>query len=208
MSPTHRFRPASFLGALMGGALVLLIAALPAPARAVVGQEPASPAEAEGILVRFKAGTADRVRRQVLAAAGCAESRRFRLVDGLVLARVNAGASRATAMARLRASASVVYAEPNFVVRAAAVPNDPRFPELYGLDNTGQTGGTPDADIDAPEAWDTQAGSDVVVAVIDTGLDYNHEDIAGNVWTNPGEIPGNGIDDDNNGYVDDVMSAW
>jgi len=71
-----------------------------------------------------------------------------------------------TALARLRADSSVLYAEPNYILTAAAVPNDPRFAELYGLDNTGQTGGTPDADIDAPEAWDIQTGTDVVVAVI------------------------------------------
>ncbi|MEB3881890.1 S8 family serine peptidase, partial [Lyngbya sp. CCY1209] len=70
--------------------------------------------------------------------------------------------------------------------------------------NTGQTGGTPDADIDAPEAWDVQTGNDVVVGVIDTGVDYNHPDLANNMWTNPGETPGDGIDNDGNGYVDDV----
>lgn len=75
------------------------------------------------------------------------------------------------------------------------------------MNNSGQTGGAPDADIDAPEAWDLQVGASIVVAVIDTGLDYNHPDIVGNVWTNPGETAGNGIDDDNNGYIDDTR-GW
>ncbi|MEM9541392.1 MAG: S8 family serine peptidase [Cyanobacteria bacterium P01_E01_bin.42] len=84
-------------------------------------------------------------------------------------------------------------------------PNDTDFEHLWALNNTGQNGGTSDADIDATEAWDIQRGSkDIVVAVIDTGVDYNHEDFNGNMWRNLGEIAGNGIDDDGNGYVDDI----
>jgi len=76
---------------------------------------------------------------------------------------------------------------------------------MWGLNNIGQTGGTIDADIDAPEAWDVTTGdSNLVIAIIDSGLDMSHPDIAANLWTNPGEIPGNGIDDDGNGYIDDV----
>jgi subtilisin family serine protease len=100
---------------------------------------------------------------------------------------------------------NVEYAEPNYLVYTElTVPDDPGFAELWGLHNTGQTGGTADADIDAPEAWDITTGSStIVVAVIDTGVDYNHPELAANMWTNPGEIPGNGIDDDSNGYIDD-----
>ena len=102
-------------------------------------------------------------------------------------------------------SPDVAYAEPNFRLQPAAVPNDPSFNGLWDLNNTGQTGGTPDADIDAPEAWDTTTGSaDTVVAVIDEGIDVNHPDLRDNVWTNTGEVPGNQTDDDGNGYVDDV----
>jgi hypothetical protein len=87
-------------------------------------------------------------------------------------------------------------------------PNDPGYPLLWGLNNTGQTGGKPDADIDAPEAWDIQTGNqNTVIGVIDTGVDYTHPDLVGNIWTNPGETAADGIDNDNNGYIDDVR-GW
>ena len=98
------------------------------------------------------------------------------------------------------------YVEPDFVMSATAtIPNDSQFSSLWGMNNTGQTGGVVDADIDAPEAWDLTTGSsDIVIGVIDTGVDYTHPDLAANIWTNPGEIAGDGIDNDNNGFVDDV----
>ncbi|MCX6347966.1 MAG: S8 family serine peptidase, partial [Candidatus Aureabacteria bacterium] len=100
---------------------------------------------------------------------------------------------------------SIDYAEPDYLYQAQAIPNDPGFGDLWGMHNTGQGGGTSGADIDALPAWDLETGSaEVVTAVIDTGVDYTHEDLASNMWTNPGEIPGNGIDDDDNGYIDDV----
>lgn len=97
------------------------------------------------------------------------------------------------------------YAEPNYLQYVDQTPNDPNFSQLWGLNNTGQTGGINDADIDAPEAWNISTGSsEIIVGVIDTGIDYDHKDLAVNIWSNPEEIPGNGIDDDANGYVDDV----
>jgi subtilisin family serine protease len=87
----------------------------------------------------------------------------------------------------------------------AAVPSDPAFAEQWGLRNSGQHGGTPAVDINAVAAWDVTTGSRaVVVAVIDSGADLTHPDLVGNLWRNPGEIPGNGIDDDGNGFVDDI----
>ena len=93
-------------------------------------------------------------------------------------------------------------------------PNDLNFSLLWGLHNTGQSGGTADADIDAPEAWDITTGSpSTLIAVIDTGIQIapgfgggipTHPDLEQNIWTNPGEIAGNLIDDDGNGYVDDI----
>lgn len=104
-----------------------------------------------------------------------------------------------------RRNPNVLYAEPDYRVEIQLTPDDTRYPEMWALNNTGQTGGIADADINAPEAWDITTGSTaVVVGEIDTGIDYTHPDLAANLWTNPGEIPGNGIDDDGDGYIDDV----
>ena len=95
--------------------------------------------------------------------------------------------------------------EPDYRLSINSTPNDPRYSEQWGLHNTGQNGGTPDADIDAPEAWGITTGSsEIVVAVIDSGIDYNHLDLKANMWVNAGEIPNNRVDDDGNDYVDDI----
>lgn len=93
----------------------------------------------------------------------------------------------------------VEYCEENRMVYLDAYPNDPQYSSLWALEQRN------DVDIDASEAWDLHRGSkNTIVAVIDTGIDYTHPDLVGNIWVNPREIPGNGLDDDKNGYIDDI----
>ncbi|MEQ8970434.1 MAG: S8 family serine peptidase [Coleofasciculus sp. C1-SOL-03] len=118
------------------------------------------------------------------------------------------GVSIQEAIDLLSSNSQIDYVEPNYTISLnSTIPNDSDFDELWGLNNTGQTGGTPDADIDAPEAWDISTGNNIVVGVIDSGVDYTHPDLNDNMWTNPEETPGDGIDNDGNGYVDDYY-GW
>ena len=111
----------------------------------------------------------------------------------------------ADAMQRLKNDPRVEFAEPDYIVHATAVfPSDPQFSQEWYMHNAGQSGGKVDADIDAPEAWTTTPGAPVLIGVIDTGIDMGHQDLKNSIYTNPNEIPGNNIDDDGNGYVDDV----
>ena len=98
----------------------------------------------------------------------------------------------------------IVYVEPEYLI---PIQTDPYFHKQWGLHNTGQNG-VADADIDAPEGWLIERDSkDVIIAVIDTGIDYTHPDIENNIWLNSDEIPDNQVDDDNNGYIDDII-GW
>ncbi len=135
---------------------------------------------------------------------------------------VPAGESVETMMEKFKKSGAVDYAEPDYELTTTAMPNDPKFLDgtQWPLHNTGQIGGNPpiagvvDVDIDAPEAWDIQPSAEgVIVAVIDTGVRYTHQDLKNSMWKNPGETgldaqgldkATNKVDDDNNGYVDDV----
>ena len=106
----------------------------------------------------------------------------------------------------------VLYAEPDQYIDYRVIPNDPLFGQQWALQNTGQsllaTKGKLGADIAATPAWDLEVGSpSVIVADVDTGADLTHPDLAANIWVNPGEIPGNHIDDDGNGLTDDV-NGW
>ncbi|HEU4510285.1 MAG TPA: S8 family serine peptidase [Pyrinomonadaceae bacterium] len=166
------------------------------------------------LLVRFRQGTAaarnkSRASISVATATGRTvdvEVNHFggsELVDGLRLARV-APEDAPAALRSLRARTDVAYAEPNFIRQADAVPNDPSYSLLWGLRNQG--GGT--AGISAETAWDRTTGDhNVVVGVIDSGIDIGHRDLKDNLFVNTAEVAGNNIDDDNNGFIDDV-NGW
>ena len=179
MAQRLRLRLAAF------GILVGLIVAAPAAVGA-----PGQPAE---LIVGFRDGVTRAEQDEVLALRAARVRKRWSRIDG-VLASVPAGRMKAT-LRSLERDPRVEYAEPNYVL--GAFTSDPHFGQLWGLEK-----------IDAPEAWGVTTGSSaVVVGVIDSGIDFNHPDLAGARWVNPAEncddCRSNGVDDDGNGYVDD-----
>ncbi len=190
---------------------LLFVAPLPSTSSATQGEiqpnekgKQSRPEAVPGeVLVRYRSEL--QARRQTRATTLSAEGRQLSIqverfegadiVPGLRKAYVNPEDTHA-AIAALKQQPDVLYAEPNYLLYPAVTPNDPLFlsNELFGLSIIG-----------APQAWNTTTGSNsIVVGVIDEGMDINHPDLQANVWTNPGEIPGNGIDDDGNGFIDDV----
>jgi subtilisin family serine protease len=160
-----------------------------------VKTEPYVPGE---LLVKIRGGAESRAAANAnelvgatqLEQLGMPDWQRVKLPDGLTVD---------SAIAVYDTLADVEYAQPNFYYHLLSTPNDPSFTStgMYGLGK-----------ISAPQAWDLSTGSySVVVADIDTGLRYTHQDLAANAWVNTGEIPGNGVDDDGNGFVDDV-NGW
>ncbi len=144
------------------------------------------------ILIKFRpdARAVDRANARALVAGS--RIKKFRI--GAEHWKVGRGLTAEKAIRRLQRHPRVAYAEPNYIVHADVVPDDPRYGSLWALRN-----------IDAEPAWDISTGSrQILVGVIDTGIDYLHPDLAANIWANPGEIAANGIDDDGNGFIDDV----
>ena len=181
---------------------------------------PVSPAFVEGhLLLKMKAGASTGAVRNSLESLAGGKSgytlERFPAIKAhcgqdLVLMTCP-GRTTEEMLKHFKGHPDIEIAEPDYIITIDAMPDDTEFGQLWALENTGQVvdeePSTPDADIDAPEAWDRLGATDaeVIVAVIDTGVDYTHEDIAANMWTNDAELNGTtGVDDDGNGYVDDI----
>ena len=167
----------------------------------------------DAVIVKFRpsANASNKARARGLVNA--VSNRQFKIVKGLEKLKLKKGQSVNQAVQRLQKLPFVEYAEPDYLVHATT--NDEFYGLIYAIENTGQvigatstspgTAGTPDADMDVVEAWNIQTGDpNLIIAVIDSGVQWDHPDLANNMWVNPGEIAGNGIDDDGNGFVDDI----
>jgi thermitase len=151
------------------------------------------------LLVGFKTGVSPSAQRQLVEKAGGAVSERLRHIRGAVV-RTRGHLALALLRRRLRALRQVAYAEPDFILNSSRAPDDPLFADEYSLSTS------PLGSVDAQPAWDSRTGC-AKVAVLDTGIQYNHPDVSANVWHNPNEIKGNNKDDDHNGYIDDYYGV-
>jgi subtilisin family serine protease len=158
------------------------------------------------LIVKFRGGRDEYRKLMHHYGVGARRLKLFRNLADLELVKLPRGLSVKEAIDFYQRSPDVLYVEPNYIVRTTNTPNDPHFSEQWGLNNVGQSGGTPDADIDAVAAWDITTGSsDAIVAVIDSGVDYDHLDLSANMFRNAADCNNNGIDDDGNGFIDDCF---
>ena len=161
----------------------------------------------DAVIVKFRPSANASSKARARGLVNAVSNRQFKIVKGLEKLKLKKGQSVNQAVRRLQKLPFVEYAEPDYLVQATT--NDEFYGLVYAIDNTGQdirgVLGTPDADMDVVEAWNIQTGDpNLVIAVIDEGVQWDHPDLANNMWVNTGEVAGNGIDDDGNGFVDDV----
>ncbi|HNB72671.1 MAG TPA: S8 family serine peptidase [Acidobacteriota bacterium] len=167
--------------------------------------------EYRGYIVKYKQGTKRSAIEALLARLKGEHINEYKYLPGLSFETVGASLSVEDVLRIYRADPNVEFVEPNYVYHQSdSWPNDPGFEQQWGHHNTGQPiqgrpGGKAGADISAIAAWNISTGSkDIVVGVVDSGIDYLHPDLAANMWVNENEIPDNRIDDDKNGVIDDV----
>jgi len=187
--------------------LLLLLPSLVAAGEPVVIRPAHGPAyRADQIFVLPKPGRAHALAK-VHQQNGAKLLKSFPALGGVQLLSLPPGADAMEYVARYQRNSNVTLAHVDHWIEAAAIPNDPTVGSgtQWHLNNTGLNGGVPGADIHALTAWDTlHSASNIIVAVIDSGARLTHEDLAANLWVNPAETPGNGIDDDGNGFIDDI----
>lgn len=165
--------------------------------KAWLRQNPKAQVVPDRYFVRFSPNVNDATRNHAVKGAGGMRLKGFNVLPDVELVSVKLPPGQAKQL--LMKHPNVVSVTPEPVAHITATPNDTDFGLLWGMHQAS------DIDIDAPEAWDAFTGDpNFVIAIFDTGINYNHPDLAANIWTNPGEIPGNGIDDDGNGYIDDI----
>ena len=157
------------------------------------------------VLLKLKDNVVSSRMASIHARLGAVVLKEYSAPKGLQLLVLPTKISVKAAIAIYKKNPSVQYAEPDYYVHTQNTPNDPQFGEQWALSNTGQNAGVAGADVNGPATWDLTTGNrDVVLGIIDTGVLYTHPDLQANVWNNTLEIPNNNIDDDGNGYVDDV----
>jgi thermitase len=196
--------------------LVLATALVAVLSLALASTAAAASYDPDTVLVKFRAGTSAAAKRAALNVPGVGRDRGQ--IAGIGTHVVSVNRDPAALAAVLDRSRVVAYAEPNFVLHTLATPNDPLYSTEYGLNNVGQTGGSPDADIDAPEGWDLAglqafpSSGGVKVGIVDTGIDQTHPDLAGKAVGcatsyNSGLLIHNGVCPDDNGHGSHVSGT-
>ena len=162
-----------------------------------------------GVLVQFEENLSEEDRAIIRSFVGGEVLRSYRSLPTLEKISIDMPVDQAIWL--LNSVAGVESVERDYVIRHAEIPNDPNFHLQWALRNIGQNvggvTGIHDADMDIHKAWETTHGEGSIIAIVDSGINELHEDLSPNMWSNPDEIPNNNVDDDNNGYVDDV-SGW